>query len=168
MIRKATLKDLHTVKSITEACAVALNQQGIFQWNEHYPSLAVFQQDIAQNALYVYEHQAQVAGCIMLSPVKDRVYETVHWLTPDTKSLYIHRLAVHPEFQKKGLGGQLMDFAEQFAIAKAYQSIRLDTFRQNPANQQFYEKRGFQKLDPIFFPKQSPHPFYCYEKILLP
>lgn len=167
MIRKATAKDLQTVKSITQACAVAMNQQGIFQWNDHYPSWAVFQQDIADEALYVYESNGQVNGCIMLSPVKDHVYETVTWLTPDVNNLYIHRLAVHPNIQKKGLGGQLMAFAEQFALKNGYQSIRLDTFSKNPANQHFYEKRGFQKLGPIFFPKQSPHPFFCYEKIII-
>ncbi|MGM0391936.1 MAG: GNAT family N-acetyltransferase, partial [Bacteroidota bacterium] len=30
----------------------------------------------------------------------------------------------------------------------------------------FYESRGYQKLGDIYFPKQSEHPFHCYELIL--
>jgi 2-oxoglutarate ferredoxin oxidoreductase subunit gamma len=42
MIKKASLKDLSEIKILTEACAEALQQQNIFQWNEHYPSLEKF------------------------------------------------------------------------------------------------------------------------------
>ena len=37
---------------------------------------------------------------------------------------------------------------------------------QNKRNQKFYELRNYQKLDNIFLPNQSEHPFYCYEKVL--
>jgi len=33
-------------------------------------------------------------------------------------------------------------------------------------NQKFYELRGYKKLGSIYFPKQSEHPFYCYEFVL--
>ena len=59
-----------------------------------------------------------------------------------------------------------MDFAEQFGWENGFKSIRLDTFSQNDRNQKFYELRGYQKLGDIYFPKQSEHPFHCYELIL--
>jgi ribosomal protein S18 acetylase RimI-like enzyme len=75
-------------------------------------------------------------------------------------------LAVSPAFQKKGYARKLMDFAESFAKQNAAVSVRLDTFSQNKRNQRFYENRGYQRLGNIYFPKQSQHPFYCYELVL--
>jgi len=59
-----------------------------------------------------------------------------------------------------------MQYAEDCAVKKNVASIRLDTFSQNPRNLNFYESRGYKKLAPIYFPKQSKHPFYCYELVL--
>ena len=82
------------------------------------------------------------------------------------RNIYIHRLGVHPNRQGKGYAQQMMQFAENHARDNGFISVRLDTFSQNARNQRFYEKRGFQKLGDIFFPKQSEHPFHCYELVL--
>lgn len=58
-----------------------------------------------------------------------------------------------------------MNFAEETAQKNNAVSVRLDTFSQNKRNQKFYETRGYQKLESIYFPKQSKHPFYCYELV---
>ena len=47
-----------------------------------------------------------------------------------------------------------------------YVSVRLDTFSQNKRNLKFYESRNYNRLEEIYFPKQSEFPFYCYELIL--
>ena len=102
----------------------------------------------------------------MFSSFKDDVYKTVNWITQDEYNLYIHRLAVHPIFQKRGIARKMMDFAEDFAKSNNYISIRLDTFSQNPRNNKFYKSRGYNKLDDVYFPKQSEFPFHCYEKLV--
>jgi len=166
LIRKASMSDLDTVKSLTEACAKKMISDGIYQWNDHYPSKEIFRKDIKEGALYVCEDQNQIRGCVMFSPDKDEVYNSTNWLTEDHKNLYIHRLAVHPKFQKKGIGNKLMDYVESTAKKLNFISIRLDTFSQNKSNNKFYESRGYKKLGDVFFRKQSEFPFHCYEKIL--
>ena len=166
MIRKASPKDLDVVKGITEACAAHMIAQGIYQWNEHYPSRAVFQQDIANGQLYVYLHESQPVGCVMFSKEKDALYNSIHWQTPDGNNLYIHRLAVHPNFQGQGIARQLMDYAEAHAQQEKCTAVRLDTFSKNPRNHRFYKARGYQQLGDVIFPKQSEYPFHCFEKIL--
>ena len=166
MIRKALISDLETVKSLTEACAKKMISDGIFQWNDHYPSKEIFRKDIEEESLYVWDDKNQIKGCIMFSPEKDEVYNSTKWLTQDNKNIYVHRLAVHPKFQKKGIGNKLMNFAESIAKKRNFISIRLDTFSQNKSNNKFYESRGYQKLGDVFFRKQSEFPFHCYEKIL--
>lgn len=164
MIRKAEHADLTTIKKITEACTQHLIDQNIFQWNLNYPSLAVFKKDIEEDALYVYLNKEKIVGCIMFSEEKDPLYNTVNWLTPDGQNLYIHRLAVHPKYQKLGIARQLMDFAENFAQHSQMKSIRLDTFSQNPRNIRFYKARGYNYRGDVYFVNQSKHPFHCFEK----
>ncbi|MBC8305638.1 MAG: GNAT family N-acetyltransferase [Pelagibacterales bacterium] len=166
-IRQAIITDLDIVKKIAEACAIDMANYSIFQWNEKYPSRDVFKNDIEAGALYVLEINKKIVGCIMLSDVKDDSYKDVKWLTKDFKNLYVHRLAVDPDYQKKGHGRKLMDFAESFAVANNFTSIRLDTFSLNHRNNKFYKSRGYTQLGDVFFPIQSDLPFHCYEKVLL-
>ena len=166
MIRKATRKDLDRAKSLTEACAAAMQTKGIFQWNEHYPSRERLLEDIENEEFFVLEEQGEIQGIMVLTPQIDEEYVPIEWLTPGGNNLYVHRLATHPELWGRGYGQKLMDFAEGLAAAQKYQSVRLDTFSKNKRNQKFYESRGYKRLGNIFFPKQSEHPFYCYEKIL--
>ncbi|OUV50492.1 MAG: GNAT family N-acetyltransferase [Flavobacteriaceae bacterium TMED116] len=166
MIRKAILSDLDTIKKIAESCAKNMIDNNIFQWNKNYPSKNIFKKDILNQSLYVFEEGNLVKGCIVLCEQKDLVYNLVSWRTKDSKNLYIHRLAVHPAYQKMGLAKSMMDYAENFAKKNNYVSIRLDTFSKNPRNIKFYEIRGYIKLGNIFLPNQSEDPFYCYEKII--
>ena len=166
MIRTAQLKDLTSIKSLTEACALKMQENGIFQWNEHYPSLEKLGTDVEQNELFVLENGEGLQGIVVLTPKMDEEYIPIEWLTPNGNNLYVHRLATNPQQWGSGNGQKLMDFAEDFARRNGYVSVRLDTFSQNQRNQEFYEARGYKRLGNIYFPKQSEHPFYCYEKIL--
>ncbi len=164
MIRKATVHDLNSIMQITKACAKHMINQQIFQWNEHYPNRNAFENDVQREELYVFEQNHVCMGCIVITTIKDEEYFPIKWLTKD-KNIYIHRLAVHPKFQGKGIAQEMMTFAENFAKTNGYFSVRLDTFSQNNRNQKFYETRGYKRLGDIYFPKQSKHPFYCYELV---
>lgn len=165
MIRHAKILDIPEILSVSRACALYMIQNGIFQWNEYYPSEAIFKKDISRKELYVLVHNSSIVGCITISKFMDVEYEPVQWLSQNNRNIYIHRLAIHPDHQKKGYARQLMDFAETYARDNKFISIRLDTFSQNERNQKFYETRGYRKLEEIYFPNQSADPFYCYELV---
>lgn len=166
MIRQAKILEIPDILSITKACAVVMSDQGIYQWNDHYPNAGVFENDCRRGELYVFEQDSAIIGLVVISTYKDKEYAGVPWLSPGDNSVYIHRLAVRPEFQGQGYACKLMDFAENLARRNARSSIRLDTFSRNKRNQKFYEQRRYQRLTDIYFPKQSPYPFHCYELIL--
>ena len=166
MIKKAEISDLNQLLEITKSCAKHMIDKEIYQWNELYPSKEVLQNDLVLQQLWKLELNHKIIGLVVLTDIEDAEYNEVKWLTKNHQNLYIHRLAVDPQFQGKGYAQKLMAFAEQFAIDKNYTSIRLDTFSQNKRNQKFYELRGYKKLGDIYFPKQSEHPFYCYELVL--
>ncbi|RZN83837.1 MAG: GNAT family N-acetyltransferase [Winogradskyella sp.] len=166
MIRKATLMDIEAIMDMTKACAKHMITNGIYQWNEHYPNEGAFINDIKRDELYILEIDKNLAGTLVISTYMDEEYIPIKWLTKNHNNVYIHRLGIHPNHQGKGYAQSLMDYAEKFAIENNYTSIRLDTFSQNKRNQKFYELRGYKRLGDIYFPKQSEHPFYCYEKVL--
>lgn len=163
MIRKANISEIDQVLAITKACGEKMKADGIFQWNEIYPNAEAFQKDFERGELYVYISENIVLGCIVISTVMDEEYKSVKWLTPNINNYYIHRLAVHPKHQGKGIARNLMDFAEELAVQKNIVSVRLDTFSKNIRNQKFYKARGYKQLENIYFPNQSEFPFYCYE-----
>lgn len=166
MIRKATMDDLDCIKKITNACAAHLIQQGIYQWNEKYPSRETLQNDIQKKEMHVYSLDNEVIGCVVFSHRMDDFYTEIDWLTPHAKQLYVHRLAVHPLWQKKGIAKRLMDFGETKARTENCLSVRLDTFSKNERNNRFYRNRGYRQVGEVFFPQKSTSPFYCYEKKL--
>ncbi|ULC59629.1 GNAT family N-acetyltransferase [Flaviramulus sp. BrNp1-15] len=166
MIRKAVFTDINKLLEITKACASKMIGENIYQWNEFYPSKAAFTKDVERNELYVLESEKSIIGCITISTFMDEEYIPINWLTPNSKNIYIHRLAIHPDQQGKGYAQKLMDYAETYGRKNSYASVRLDTFSQNKRNQKFYELRGYKRLGDIYFPKQSKHPFYCYELLL--
>jgi ribosomal protein S18 acetylase RimI-like enzyme len=165
-IKKATKEDLEELYSITKSCSKHMIEKGIFQWNEWYPSKEVLQKDIDLQQLWKLVDTNIIVGIIVLTEIEDAAYKKVQWSAKNTKNVYIHRLAVLPDFQGKGYAQKLMNFAENYAKENKYDSIRLDTFSQNPKIQKFYEKRKYERLKSIYFPNQSEHPFYCYELVL--
>lgn len=165
-IIKAKIPNLNQLHVLTKSCAENMIANGIFQWNEKYPSKEVLQKDIELEQIWKLEERETTVGIIVLTEIEDKEYINVKWLTKNNKNIYVHRLAVHPNFQGNGYAQKLMDFAENYASKNKYNSIRLDTFSQNKRNQLFYEKRNYVKLENIYFPNQSEHPFYCYEKVL--
>lgn len=166
LIKKASKQDLDQLLTVVKSCGKNLIDQGIFQWNEEYPKREDLLEDIELQELWKLEDKNSIIGLIVLTENEDAEYQDVKWLTKNHKNLYIHRLAVDPNFQGKGYAQKLMDFAEKYAKENGYSSIRLDTFSENKRNLNFYEKRNYVKLESIYFPKQSEFPFYCYEKIM--
>ena len=166
MIKKASIIDLNQLYSLTKSCAKHMIENGIFQWNEMYPSKEVLQKDIELQQIWKLEEKEVIIGIIVLTEIEDSAYKNVKWLTEKHKNLYVHRLAVHPNYQGEGNAQNLMDFAENYAKENEYKSIRLDTFSKNERNQKFYQNRNYIKLESIYFPNQSTSPFYCYEKVL--
>lgn len=142
-----------------------MESQGIYQWNEYYPTPEIFTADIKSESLYVLVDNDHCLGIISINEEQSPEYQQLDWSVEAEKVLVIHRLAVHPNRQKQGIGRQLMDFAENYASAKGYPSIRLDAYSGNPRALKFYQYRGYKKVGQLFFPKRDL-PFYCYEKAI--
>ena len=165
-IRAAKIHEIPEIMEVTRACATYLINKGILQWNDQYPTKEAFINDISRRELYVLMDRDRIIGMITITTIIDEEYKSVKWLTNTENTIYIHRLAVHPEYQGLGNAQLLMDYAEKFAVENGFESVRLDTFSKNIRNQRFYEQRGYVKLEDVYFPNQSEDPFHCYELLL--
>ncbi len=162
----AEKRHLELIPDLITACIADMESQGINQWDDNYPTLDYFEKDIYNKALHVIEGENELIGIITFDEFQDEEYKDVQWLTDGGKNLVIHRLVVDPKWQGRGIAQSLMDYAENYAIANGYISIRLDAFSANPRVLRFYEKRGYTKTGQIFFPRRDI-PFNTFEKIFL-
>lgn len=164
-ITLATVNEIDRIMELIKSCIEDMKSQGIFQWDEHYPTAEIFEDDIRNGSLYLLKDQADCLGIISLNEDQSSEYSELEWLITKGKILVIHRLAVNPRWQRQGVARRLMDFAENYAADKGYSGIRLDAYSGNPRALNLYERRGYQKIGQVFFPRRELS-FYGYEKVI--
>jgi len=133
------------------------------QWNDQYPKQDLFINDIETGTLFAMKEDGKMIGIIVLSEYQDKEYGDIEWNDISGKVLVVHRLAIYPTWQRKGIAGLLLDFSEKFAKENGYSSIRVDTYSKNIRSLRFFEKRGYERRPGhIHFP-ECEAPYYCFE-----
>ncbi|MES2205585.1 MAG: GNAT family N-acetyltransferase [Pseudomonadota bacterium] len=163
-IRSAISDENSSVFSLIQACIRHMQSQGIDQWDELYPDLKTVENDIQQATSYVALYDQKIIGTFILNDIQEPEYAEVSWQFTQGPTAVIHRLMTHPLLEGQGLARLLMEFAEQEAMNKGYQTIRLDAFTQNPRAVRFYERLGYSCAGNVQFRKGS---FFCFEKELI-
>jgi len=164
-ITLAQRSQANDIFSILRSCKQDLDGQGIFQWTENYPVLSLVENDIAKGHLYCAVDKGRCLGVVSVNDEQEAEYAAIPWNCNTGRALVIHRLAVDPVCQGRGIARGLMDFAEQYGTGNNYNTVRLDAFSANKRVLQFYEARGYIKRGEVFFPGRQ-QPFFCYEKDL--
>ena len=167
MISIGTIDELEEILTLTLACGQHMRDNGIDQWDADYPNREVILQDLQTQTLFAYREDNEVLGIVVLNESQDAEYGAINWSTSEEeRNIVVHRLAVRPDQQGRGIARTLMDFGEQWAMENQYDAIRLDTFSQNSRNQRFYLNRGYTALDSVYLKYKKDHPYYCYELLL--
>jgi ribosomal protein S18 acetylase RimI-like enzyme len=161
-IRAAIPKDLEVAFAILKAAIAHMERDGIYQWDDVYPSLGDLSKDIDFGIMYFACIDTVPQGFVSVDRNQPSEYATVSWHYHGDAAV-VHRLTVHPDAQGKRVGRHLMDFVESFASKQGCHCVRLDAFIDNPRAWRLYEKRGYRRAGTVTFRKG---PFYCYEKAL--
>lgn len=127
-LRKANLADVEAISALTDA---AYTKYIPLIGRKPQPMTADYSKMVVENTIWLLSVEDKLAGLLVL------VYE------PDT--LLIYSVAIHPEYQKQGLGRRLLAWAEQQAVLAGYQSIRLYTNERFTYNIQLYERLNYQE-----------------------
>jgi ribosomal protein S18 acetylase RimI-like enzyme len=160
-IQSANIKDLDSLMGITQRCIENLDKQGIYQWDEIYPSRNDFHQDILEENLYVITEAEQILGCICINQFEPPGYEKANWL--GSRFLVIHKIIVDPQNENQGIGKYAMHFAENVSHSQEKDSIRLDCFQDNIRVNKFYQKLEYVIRGETRFRKGM---FNLYEKLI--
>jgi GNAT superfamily N-acetyltransferase len=163
-IVQADFGHIPSVDRIISACMQTMRMNGIYQWDEIYPNRKIISNDIKSRSMYVVEYNNVCIAAVTLDRKQEPAYMNIAW-SGGEPALVVHRLCVALDYQGKGIGGRLMDFAEDYARENAYASIRLDAYIGNPKAVRLYERRGYRKAGQVYFSRRDV-PFACYEKIL--
>jgi ribosomal protein S18 acetylase RimI-like enzyme len=159
-IRLARLEELDSVYSLVQEAIRHMDNQGIPQWDDIYPSKAILNADIEKQQMHLIEVEGRVAGLIVINEDQSPEYAGVAW-KHSGRALVVHRLTIHPDYHRHKLASYLMEFAEEMAAAENYDCIRLDAFTRNPAASSLYENRGYRRAGIVRFRKGM---FFCFEK----
>ncbi|WP_282938574.1 GNAT family N-acetyltransferase [Paenibacillus sp. RC67] len=158
-------KDKNAVMSLFRSVTQDLQRQGIEQWDRFYPNGFVIGSDLRNKNLYGMKMDDQIVAVVVLDAKQSGKYAALQWNDNRGKFACIHRLAVHPDYQGRGLGKQLLQFAENLSREQGNSSIRLDVYTKNPGAVGMYSRAGYRPVGEIKFPFR-PVPYMCFEKCL--
>ena len=164
-IVQASERYIEEVLSLCKCCSENMMKNLIDQWDEVYPSRAVFLDDIGSESLYIVldNDSDEVIACIVLNEYQDPEYKEISWRYQGEKIAVIHRLMVHPQYEGKGIAKRLIRYVEELAKNRQYEAIRLDVFIKNPRAVSFYNKLGYKVTGKVIFEKGE---FFCCEKLI--
>ena len=74
---KADDKQLEEISSIYSNAIIAMDNDGICQWDEIYPSKQIITEDIRKRQMYIGKESNKIAICFVLSEEYDEEYKNV-------------------------------------------------------------------------------------------
>jgi ribosomal protein S18 acetylase RimI-like enzyme len=163
MIKLVKLTEFNHLMSALLSAIKNMEQEGINQWDQVYPSKETMIADINSNTLHGFYDLNTLCGFVALNNDQPQEYHTINWQCVDDNPLVVHRLCVDPKYQGQGIAKKLIKFTEEYAAENNYQSIRLDAFCDNPVSCAMYRKLGYVERGIVIFRKGR---FYCFEKVV--
>jgi len=147
-IRTASKNDLSTV----QRCAKLAYAKYMERMDKPpAPMSADFAKHIKLNQLYVAIYESQLAGYIVCFQ--------------EQQQLQIENVAVYPEFERRGIGKRLLNFAERLAYKLHLPAVQLYTNEAMTENLLMYPKLGYIEthrqqqagFSRVFFRKEVQH-----------
>lgn len=164
LIRIGQLEQLDEIMGLMARCIQVMRDSGSDQWDETYPNREVIAEDLRRGTLFAAESGGVVVGIVVLDERQDEEYESIVWRQPEGPNLIMHRLAVDPAAQGRGIARTLIAYAERFAQQNGYRSIRLDTYAKNASALKLYRGLGYDQRGEVNFPRRVAV-FPVFEKV---
>lgn len=158
------IENLDAICNLVQAAITHMDESGIHQWDELYPTREDFANDISKKQLYIGIVDGVIAVIYVVNRDCDEEYENGIWEYPNDTYCIIHRLCVNPLFQHQGIARKTVEYAEKQIMNNGFQSVRLDVFKENPWALKLYDGLGYKKVGYADWRKGR---FYLMEKHLL-
>ena len=130
-------EDADTVIDLLEDAARWLLARGVDQWHPGQWKREKVNRAIAEREVFLAHEAGDLVGTITLQWA-----DTSLW-PDDGASGYVHRLAVHDASHGRGIGRDLLAWAEREVAARGRFLLRLDCACANSRLRRYYEQLGF-------------------------
>lgn len=142
-IENSTINDIHEIFRLYKAATEVQKQKQVVPWPEFDRKL--IETEISENRQWKMVIDNQVA-CIWATTMNDpQIWEERN----NDPSIYLHRIATHPDFRGKNLVERILQWAINHAKENSKQFIRMDTVGNNIGLINHYQKCGFEFAGPI-------------------
>ena len=157
MIKKAQLKDLDEIMKMIVEGRKHIQEYGIPQWINGYPSTETISDDINNDRGYVLIKDNEIIGYFVILH-HDPCYDKIdgQWLD-DSPYIAVHRTVT--KYFNKGLGSLMFD-----EIKEKYDHIRVDTHEGNISMNKCLLKNNFKYCGVIYLADGAPRNAYEYIK----
>ncbi|MCU0533156.1 MAG: GNAT family N-acetyltransferase [Hydrococcus sp. Prado102] len=156
-IRYATQKDAKLICAMTQAAYAGYRSLLPYSsvWQETPEDVA---REMNLGPILLFMRENRIIGSVRCHIKYEK--ERSHFL-------YIHRLAVLPNYRRQGIGRTLMEATEEIAKSLILKEIRLEVRAAQPENQEFYLKLGYRVgAISLYLPDGSPRAYWMSKAIV--
>ncbi|MCZ4408520.1 GNAT family N-acetyltransferase [Cryomorphaceae bacterium 1068] len=139
-IENSTLEDIPRIFEFYRIATAYMKSKNQVHWPEF--SIDLIMHEINEHRQWKLVMDQEIA-CIWATTLED---ELIWGHNSKDPALYIHRIAVNPDFRGKNLVNELARWANDFGHSLDLKYIRIDTVGYNQALISHYEKVGFEFL----------------------
>lgn len=136
-IVKTQIADIPAVFKLYDFATAFQQKVGTNSWKGFEVSMV--EKEIAEKRHFVIWDEGVISATFVIT-----FNDAIIWKEADLEpSVYIHRIATHPDFRGRNYVQQIVDWTINFAKAKNLKYVRLDTTSGNERLNQYYVKCGF-------------------------
>lgn len=142
--RFATKEDLPALVHMSRQAIANFRTRGINQWQKGEPSEAGLSASIDRQVVHVLEEDGIVLGMITVVSGPELSYQDIDgtWLNEEPYCAF-HCVCVEESQKGRGIAAKLFAASEDFAKAKGFTNVRIDTHPDNISMQRALAKSGF-------------------------
>ena len=168
MIRRSNENDIELLLALFAEARTTIAKLGIDQWQNGYPDIEVIKRDIARGESYVYIENGELLATFAMLQNTEHSQNTIYngeWKSGDTTAYTaIHRFAIAVRARGRGIAGEILAFAKEYARKNGKFSLRIDTHEGNVVMRRMLEKNGFFCCGVIYLENGDAR--VAYEKLL--
>ncbi|WP_316837747.1 GNAT family N-acetyltransferase [Pedobacter nutrimenti] len=139
-IQNSVNKDIQEIFRLYKIATDFQKSKFIVHWPEF--ELNLVQTEINENRQWKILIDGKIA-CVWATTFNDpQIWEERN----DDPAVYIHRIAVNPEFRGQNLVQQIAEWAKLYALSNEKRFVRMDTVGENTGLINYYTKCGFDFL----------------------
>jgi len=172
-IRRVSVADVAPLHQILIACGLELKERfGLSHWIGANYTLEEMLKDAVEMEVYALTIGENLVGTFTLETISTVPhsyikYGNIHWQVSDALAVYVHKLAVLPNWQGQGLGTWCLQAIERLAADRGCRAVRLDAVKTHRKLLSFYESRGYQKVGELIYNSEVWVDAFVFEKVLV-